>query len=163
DRKLAFTLGWSNEPQLWKVPEAEKYGDYLKHAEKVWDAALSPDGSSAATAGSDRRVRVWNVQTRTPEPPPLEHPSEVRSLAYSPDGKLIATGDTDTLRIWDLTTRRELLSVPRHGIIRRLAFSGDGRQLASVHGDNNVRLWKLPVRPRVSMVHPLAHLPEGAE
>lgn len=60
------------------------------------------------------------------------------SLAFSPDGSLLAVGTWDgVVQIWDLRERREVrtLEVVTDHQIQGLAFSPDGRLLASSWGD----------------------------
>lgn len=68
------------------------------------------------------------------------HDETVISVAYSPDGKRIATASIDGwLRVWDSKTGR-LLARLWHGWPWQIAFSPDGRFLASA-GGGMVQVW----------------------
>src|SRR5262249_9083855 len=80
--------------------------------------------------------------------PPLRHPGAmIRHLAFSPTGKHVATGNDNhtvngTVHVWDAATGRpaypplRLTNTPS-----ALAFSPDGKLLASGDYHGLVRLW----------------------
>jgi WD40 repeat protein len=69
-------------------------------------------------------------------------------IAFSPEGRILVMGDV----LWDLATDRELGRLKGHrGAVLALAFSPDGRRLASGSDDGTILVWDLaaiaPVRP----------------
>jgi RNA polymerase sigma factor (sigma-70 family) len=108
------------------------------------ELAFSPDSRLLASAGhglDDRFIRLWDVAAG----------KEIRrievsawSLAFSPDGKTLATvGLTDSaIRLWEVDTGLERGRFPGHpGRVVGLAFTADGRALASAGMDTTVLLW----------------------
>ncbi|WP_062353035.1 nSTAND1 domain-containing NTPase [Herbidospora yilanensis] len=103
------------------------------HSGAVNDLQISPDGTTAASAGSDRTVRLWDLTGR-----PLAvldgHSDQVRSIAFSPDGRLLAAvGRDHSLTLWDVPTRRRL-SETRYagtGATTSVAFDPSGRSLVT--------------------------------
>lgn len=66
----------------------------------------------------------------------------VGHLAFSPDGRFLAGAAGPRLRIWDLETDSEV-ALHKRGTkhFQGLAFTADGRYLASVSNDETVRIW----------------------
>jgi WD40 repeat protein len=74
----------------------------------------------------------------------------VHSLAVSPDGKALAARAEDMVRLWDLETLKCFAVLEGHnGQVQKLAFSGDGRVLASgCRFDRTLKVWDVPAPKR---------------
>ena len=120
--------------------------------------AYSPDGKTLASGGGDRAVKLWDVKTgkntATFRVGPLG-PSELRSVVFSPDGKTLASGAgvedewveerfvrVGIVKLWDVKTGKEGATLRGHTEpVWSVAFSPDGKILASGGVDGKVKLW----------------------
>jgi dipeptidyl aminopeptidase/acylaminoacyl peptidase len=104
-------------------------------------AAAAPDGQTAAWGRSDGRIQFFRMRggvNQTLQAGPLA------SMSYAPDGKHLATGNTDkSIRLWDVATLKEVRRFqPARGAADGLAFSGDGKRLASFSNkEPALRIW----------------------
>lgn len=137
------------EVTLWEVPEAKP----------KWQTALPggghsvsffPNGKTIAVGAFKGPVRYLRANTGEPAKAPAVNG---RLVAVSPDGKTLALVRADperwglvpsegTVRLCDAVTGRERHCLLGHGsAVYRLAFSPDGKILASGSMDGTIILW----------------------
>lgn len=115
------------------------------HRDMLYDAELSPDGRTLATAGYDRSIKFWRVADGSLERSIDVHNGAVLDLAWHPSGKVLGSASADeTVKLWRTAdgVRLDTFSQPQ-GEVSSLAFTPDGRHVIAAGRDRRIHLWKL--------------------
>ena len=159
DTQLLASTNGDGAIRLWNPATGQPAGESL-HDNGMGDMygmAFSPTGQVLASADLDGTVRLWNTSdgqiVRTLN---VTNPAGgVASVAFSPNGRVLATmdnlndsqdafiGDGDgSVRLWDPSTGQLIHTLNvRH--MQAMAFSPDGRTLATIGENSSVQLWNL--------------------
>jgi WD40 repeat protein len=94
--------------------------------------ALSPDERWYAHGALDGTIRLRDARTGALSRTIGRLDAEPAVLAFSPDGaRLLGADEGGVLKIWDITTGREVAATTLTGVlIRSAGFSADGKRLA---------------------------------
>jgi WD40 repeat protein len=113
--------------------------------------ALSPDGTRLAVGiPGETTVQVWVVEDGGPLLSLKGHTAGVHCLAWAPDGKSLASSATDynhfesaymggEVKLWDIASGSERLTLRGDRAVTQVAFSPDGRRLATL--GHALRVW----------------------
>jgi len=157
---LALATSWYVRKQR---QEAERLDQAVTWHEKrtleghqtiVESIAISPDGKTLASASADKTIKLWELASGRNISTFTGHNDIVDGVAFSPDGKRLASAGADeTVRLWEVASEKNLTTLKDHWTIkllsyvtganhvRSVAFSPDGKMLASAHRYNRAKLW----------------------
>jgi WD40 repeat protein len=156
-RLLAMTKG--KEIQLWNTAERRLLGTLQTGYPQIQSLTFSSSGATLAATGQRGPITLWSTEGLTQLGPPLEHPSGAPfgALAFSPvNEQLLASGDaTGALLLWSVASGQPPRKLPagHERIVYSLAFSPDGKRLASGGWDSRIGLWDVETGKLVAGLH----------
>jgi WD40 repeat protein/transcriptional regulator with XRE-family HTH domain len=170
NKNILLSVSEDQTLRIWDISTGDSKALH-GHKRIIWAAALSTDGTTAATGSSDGTAKLWNISTgenmRTLE----GHTDVVRSIAFSPNGSIVASGSDDqTIKLWDVATGKHLRTLKGHSsLVYAVAFSPNGQYIASGSQDQTIKIWEVKTGRLVStlvghtrLVWSLAFSPDGA-
>ncbi|HEV8587834.1 MAG TPA: caspase family protein [Pyrinomonadaceae bacterium] len=140
DGKILASGSGDTTIKLWDAAKGKELRTLSGHTNAVLSVAFSPDGKILASGGADNTIKLWDVATGRE----LRTVSDYLgcSVAFSPDGKILAGSEDATIKLWEVTSGTELRSLSGHSSgVNSIAFSPDGKMLASGSDDKTVTLW----------------------
>jgi WD40 repeat protein len=147
--KVLASGGVDGTVKLWEVSTVRELRSLKQGHDRPDSVALvvfSPDGKILASGGSySGTLKLWDV----------EKGAELQTItgfgspiAFSPDSQTLAFVEGGTIKLWNISTGDHLPPIKIHtrGLVESLAFSPDGKTLASASADRGdsertVKLW----------------------
>jgi cytochrome c len=137
DGRMA-TAGADARIAIWTAGRQQPDEVFEGHRGPIVGLAVSPDGSTLASASWDLSVRLWPLHSGAKRV--LEgHSQNVNGVAFAPDGKsLVSVGYDRTLRIWPLPDGPPVV-ITLPSPLNAVAVAADG-EIATGGADGWVRL-----------------------
>jgi uncharacterized protein with WD repeat len=163
DAKALVSASWDHSIRRWDLAtekstvtikgDPRNRGDKpIGHTSPVTGMALSPGGLWVYSGSSDHRICVWETGAgrlcRVLKGEERTY-SGVNAIALSADGTRLAAAIDDegqelSVHLWDVMSGKKIAALAGHrGKVTQLAWSPDGRRLASCSADTTVLVWDI--------------------
>lgn len=128
---------------IWNIATGRCVDTLRGHTGGVNFASYSPDGKSIVSSSwDDMTIRIWDSFSGQCIDTLKGHDYYINSAVFSPDNKHIASTSCDqTVKIWDVTTRRCNTLDGHTMCVYSAFFSPDGKYIVSASWDNTARVW----------------------
>jgi len=145
DNKVLASGSDDKTIMLWDVTGGRDARTLKGHTDKISAMIFSSDNKVLATASLDGTIKLWQQSTGR-EQRTIDGPGKVLAVAFTPDmTSVLAALANNTISRWSVLTGRA--GRPSAGINQNdtleaisIAFSPDGRRLASSTGDKTVQI-----------------------
>jgi WD40 repeat protein len=143
-----------NTIRLWDVTTGQELYTIRGDSDGITAIAFSGGGKTLVSINdAGTTIKTWDrvtgqeLKSFTRRPGPSLAIGDGRHLstcAFSRDGQTLAIASGFNIELWELATGRKLHTLTGHVLaVAALAFSGDGKSLASGDWGNTVKLWEV--------------------
>ena len=131
---VAIVRSPDHEIALYDLVQPARVPRRLPGREICWALAVSPDGAMVAASTGGGEVRLvdstkWELMERL-----HGHLNSIGGVAFSQDGRRLisASGGRETVKVWDVGTRQELLTLSGTGsFLAEAKWSADGETIVA--------------------------------
>jgi WD40 repeat protein len=152
DDKVLVSSGGDRKVRLWDIEQQKEIANISDVP--ALRLLFTPDGRTLVADGGVDVIRRWDWATRNELPPMRIRGGLQTPLAFTPDGKTLVTTPVgsygQTVRLWKFPSGDPALPLSGHTApVFCLAFSSDGKTLASRGADATFRLWDAAARKEI--------------
>lgn len=126
--------------RVFDVALARELERFTGHTGAALAVALSGDGKTLVSGGSDKTARIWTISAQQMF---IADPAKLIDAALTPDGaQFVSAGAADmSVKVWDATGKQVRACAPAAAALGRIAVRSDGAQIAGCDAQGRLLLW----------------------
>lgn len=129
---------------IWDVQRRQIVNQQHQETDDSHFVQWSDDGTTLITYGIHSQIGVWDAQSLTLRRQFTAAAHTVTTAAISPAGRFAAVADGDVIRVWEVESGQEIVSLSGHqAAISALHFAEEDRTLFSADLHGELRRWSL--------------------
>lgn len=154
DGQTLVSSGSDGLVKMWNARTGQLIRSLRGHSGEVSKLAFSPDNSKFASVGNDKKVVIWDAYNGSVLLTSVSNRS-INSIAFSADAQILAgaSGEYDKfgeVKLWSANNGALKQTLTGHtDAVRAVAFSPDGRFLASADNKGTIILWNVQTGQRL--------------
>ena len=129
DGEILVSAGDDRYVRIWSVAEGTQLRYFRAHSGEIKNLVVSPDGKQLVTTSTDLSVKIWD--TATGKLLNQLRGYKAYGAAFSSDGAFLAIGYGESVRVYQTEDYQNYFTMPSDEVVSELAFSSDGKLLAS--------------------------------
>ena len=127
------TASWDGTIRFYNAGESKKL--------EMWAESLAYSPDNDFIVVGTHEIRFLNVRTRQTLRTLAGHTNGIYRMRFTSDGDTVVSASwDDTIRVWDLATGSNRLTIEGHFDFRGVALSPDGKTIATV-SEKDIYLW----------------------
>ncbi|MBX9693047.1 MAG: hypothetical protein K2Z81_11730 [Cyanobacteria bacterium] len=149
-----------NKICLWDTDSGKKTMTFSDTPEKISSVAFSPDGKLLVSSSNDNVINLWDVATGkkvlsiTGGATAGGAAGGILSFAFTPDGTKIAVIEGNAVVLRETSSGKKLQTLDGHSnTVTAVAFTPDGKTLASSSLDSSLKLWSLDTGKEIATLY----------
>jgi len=147
DGQHLAVAGKDGSVSIWNLDSGTMKLELPRQSAALVSLAWSPDGTRLVGLTELGALKMWNASSGQELALPSHSPGDTfHFVAWNSDSSLLVAANRDgTIKVWDMAANQERLAMSQPGGIFALAFSPDGKKLATASADGRIEVFPIHI------------------